>query len=624
MTGAVFLDVKKAYGSVFHSALIATPQETGIGGAPLLWIQDFLSDRFLFVRTTEGDTNPHPVSRGVPRGSVLSPLLFNVIMASLPALLPHHTRLTLYADDICLWTSAARRDTIQHQLQGGLDIIVAYLTDRGLSVSPSKTVTMVLTRRSFTRFLLVIERSPLPFVPYCKYLGVVVERDLSWSRYIKSSSTKINSYVAVLRCLAGLRWGPSFADLRCVHQSLVLGSLWYSLPILHGISRSRNRDLLFSQARSLRVCLGVHSTTETYSVLAEALEPPIDVVRDGAILRVLARYLTRHPLHYLRHVDEDCGASDFGSCSRSPQRIRPRTFLPILARPCDVDACKTRDLCHYPRSPEKERCACDSSPTARARASQFGLSAEENRDLALRLPYTVSSTDAELLGLLAALRHIAESVPDAWVVLTDSKASLALLSTANSPWSTTVSTISGYPGIQSYTETPVLTWLRDTLVVLLPLPLSACLLLIRRLSGDGTRQFIVDAMRPNAFLQSIDPSLEFAIGCRCTHEDESLLHHLRLNVALTSSLLFKMGPVSSPTCPCSAVEDDISHQLLHCQCHHHRRAVLWQHLSDLGCTDGRTDVSLATLLGPVQRANQWRVTKAVLHFLRDTGLLGCL
>ncbi|XP_064482471.1 uncharacterized protein LOC135395156 [Ornithodoros turicata] len=44
MTDVVFLDVKRAYDSVFHSAIIATLQETGVGGALLLWIQDFLRD----------------------------------------------------------------------------------------------------------------------------------------------------------------------------------------------------------------------------------------------------------------------------------------------------------------------------------------------------------------------------------------------------------------------------------------------------------------------------------------------------------------------------------------------------------------------------------------------------
>lgn len=670
MTGAVFLDVKKAYDSVSHSAVIATLQEAGIGGASLPWIQDFLSDRFLFVRTTEGDTDPHPVSRGVPQGSVLSPLLFNVIMASLPALMPHNTRLTLYADDICLWTSAARRDTIQHRLQEGLDIIVAYLADRGLSVSPSKTVAMVFSRRSFTRFPLVIEGSPLPFVTYCKYLGVVLDRDLSWSRHIKTLTTKTNSYVAVLRCLAGLRWGPSFSDLHRVHQSLVLGSLRYSLPILHGISRSRNRDLLLSQAKSLRVCLGVPLTTETYSVLAEAREPPIDVLRDSATLRVLARYLTRHPLHYLRHVDEACPASDFGRALVRLRRSVPAQFsLPLhapamwtLARPeiCatipglqrknDVPAAVARLLAldHLSSAyPQRRAIYTDGSVANESSAAAYYVP-QENRDLALRLPYTVSSMDAELLGLLAALRHIAASVPDAWVILTDSKASLALLSTYHPSVVSDLRTmvLQEYAHLSSVGHRICLQWVPGhtglhgntcadaaakravldaaTPVPLLPLPVSACRLLIRRLCADGTRQFVVDAIRPNAFLQSIDPSLEFVIACRCTREEESLLHRLRLNVALTRSLRFKMGGVSSPTCPCCGVEDNIPHQLLHCQRHHQHRAVLWRHLAELRCMNGQTDVALATLLGPVQRATQWRVTKAVLRFLRDTGLLGFL
>ncbi|XP_064482969.1 uncharacterized protein LOC135395810 [Ornithodoros turicata] len=93
-TAAVFLEVLKAYDSVLHSTVVATLQEAGVGGRMLSWIQDFLLDRSLFVRTTEGDTQSFS-GLGSVQGSVLSPLVFNVVMASLPAHLRGNVSITI-------------------------------------------------------------------------------------------------------------------------------------------------------------------------------------------------------------------------------------------------------------------------------------------------------------------------------------------------------------------------------------------------------------------------------------------------------------------------------------------------------------------------------------------------
>ncbi|WP_410469853.1 RNA-directed DNA polymerase, partial [Bradyrhizobium sp. 33ap4] len=253
ITAAVFLDVAKAYDSVLHSVVVATLEEAGVGGNTLSWIQDFLSNRSLFVRTTEGDTTSYPVSRGIPQGSVPSPLFLNVVMASLPAQLRKHTRITLYADDICISTSAVRRDTLQRRLQHALHDIVLYLADRGLSVSPSKTVAMAFTRRSFQRYPLYVAGSPLKFVTHYKYLGVTVDRGLTWSRHIRTMSDRSKVYINVLRHISGASWGPCYGDLRRVYSSLILGAIRYSLPVLYGLNSSAERELLNIQARNLRV-----------------------------------------------------------------------------------------------------------------------------------------------------------------------------------------------------------------------------------------------------------------------------------------------------------------------------------------------------------------------------------
>ncbi|XP_064482796.1 uncharacterized protein LOC135395628 [Ornithodoros turicata] len=222
-------------------------------------------------------------------------------MAALPAQLSEHVKITIYADDLCIWASSTRRDVIQRRLQGALDTIVSYLSDRGLSISPSKTVAMAFTRRSFRKFPLRVDGQQLAFVRHHKYLGITIDRELTWSKQVKALSTAATTIVNVLRRISGSSWGPSYPDLRQVHASLVLGLLRYSLPVLHGLSSTTERELLNIQARSLRVCLGVPKATDTF-LLAEAKETPAHVLRDMETLCSCARYRTRHAAHYLRDI----------------------------------------------------------------------------------------------------------------------------------------------------------------------------------------------------------------------------------------------------------------------------------------------------------------------------------
>ncbi|KAG0430443.1 hypothetical protein HPB47_022686, partial [Ixodes persulcatus] len=72
-------------------------------------------------------------TQGVPQGSVLSPLLFNIIMAGLPAALPvggpYPIHCAIYADDVALWCAGPTRlsTTVRAVLQRALDGTASFL-----------------------------------------------------------------------------------------------------------------------------------------------------------------------------------------------------------------------------------------------------------------------------------------------------------------------------------------------------------------------------------------------------------------------------------------------------------------------------------------------------------------
>ena len=76
---AVFLDISKAFDTVWHHGLLAKLAATGIKGRLASFLQQFLSQRKIQVKIGQSISNSFPMAAGVPQGSVISPTLFNAI-----------------------------------------------------------------------------------------------------------------------------------------------------------------------------------------------------------------------------------------------------------------------------------------------------------------------------------------------------------------------------------------------------------------------------------------------------------------------------------------------------------------------------------------------------------------
>ena len=116
ITGAVSIDLRKAFDTVDHTILLEKLKTIGFTSSVLDWFCSYLSNRTQVTVINSSMSQPKPVTVGVPQGSILGPLLFLIYINDLPECLTH-CKSILYADDTLLYYSADFRSTVKTQLR---------------------------------------------------------------------------------------------------------------------------------------------------------------------------------------------------------------------------------------------------------------------------------------------------------------------------------------------------------------------------------------------------------------------------------------------------------------------------------------------------------------------------
>ena len=144
----VSLDFSKAFDTLDHRLLVAVLYGFGIKDTALSWLSSYLSDRSQEVMVSEtlpAFSSSRSVTRGVPQGSVLGPLLFSIYVADL-AKCSEHCASYIYADDVLIVKTFKPTDysSTLLQVESDLHAIARWTDTHGLSLNPSKTSLLLV------------------------------------------------------------------------------------------------------------------------------------------------------------------------------------------------------------------------------------------------------------------------------------------------------------------------------------------------------------------------------------------------------------------------------------------------------------------------------------------------
>lgn len=173
-TGMVLLDLKYAFDTVWHDAVVYKMQLANFPVYLTKLVQSFLSNRTFSVKVNNSSSSERLIPAGVPQGSVLGPTIFNFFMADVPT--NHSCTTVQFADDIAFLYTRRLASSVKKQLKNAVKLFSKYVLKWKLKLNAVKSESVFFTRRrvqrAFPRRQIQVDGQEIPWNRGTKYLGI--------------------------------------------------------------------------------------------------------------------------------------------------------------------------------------------------------------------------------------------------------------------------------------------------------------------------------------------------------------------------------------------------------------------------------------------------------------------
>ena len=275
------IDFSKAFCSVWHPALFHKLMSAGLPPCFARWTQSFLSDRRVCVVYRIDMIRSFRVRRGVPQASVHGPVLFSLFINDLSACLPSSVSCFLYADDLAIWSFSPSVATAVEATQGALFRLELWSEYWCLPLNPSKCEASFFSVDPHQANLqpnLLLLGSHLRFNSTPTFLGITLDRTLSFSKHVSLLKAKFFPRLKALRCISASSWGPSKESVSVLYKFFLRPLLTYASPGWFPFQSATNITKLECLHRAAsRVITGCLSSSPIPILLSESSLPPLRV-----------------------------------------------------------------------------------------------------------------------------------------------------------------------------------------------------------------------------------------------------------------------------------------------------------------------------------------------------------
>jgi hypothetical protein len=273
--GCILMDLSKAFDCLNHKLLLAKLQAYGVSPEACLFLNSYLSNRKQRVKIQNHYSSWKDLKIGVPQGSILGPLLFNIFINDIFLAINPNVELYNYADDNTLVFSHPNKDVMKTTLESASKQAIEWFSLNGMKANPNKFQALYLNKRHTSDATFNIEQSVISPEESVKLLGVEFDNDLSFNNHVNNICSKASKQINALRRISHLLTKDSKLT---IYNSFINSTLNYCPIVYNTFTKTSFQQLEKIQKRALR--LVYNDFTSSYkTILSQSNKPSIGILR---------------------------------------------------------------------------------------------------------------------------------------------------------------------------------------------------------------------------------------------------------------------------------------------------------------------------------------------------------
>ena len=263
-TVALYLDLSKAFDTISREMLIHKLSVYGFRGITNSFLSSYLSDRKQYVNIGNHKSSTESINYGVPQGSVLGPLLFNIYINDIVKV--GKAKKILFADDAVFFITESSLEMCIVKINQLIGELSEWLMNNKLVPNVNKTKLMMITPRPFDELPdIYFNGIKLEWVTSTKYLGIIIDNKLNFVPQACEVYMKISKMHGIFYSMSSL---VPQETLVTIYHSLVYPVITQNMLTWGGIAAANLRNIKIMMNNILRCILKVNRNRDNVPMMS--------------------------------------------------------------------------------------------------------------------------------------------------------------------------------------------------------------------------------------------------------------------------------------------------------------------------------------------------------------------